>query len=84
MCEDIAARQKFGFSKYGTTLWGASLPPLRLVRHAYEESLDKSIYLRALMDTIEKLGLTEVFESRTEVELLAALQRRLEDDRAQA
>ena len=44
VCEDIAARQRVGLAKYGCTV---EQSPDDMLRHAYEESLDLCVYLRA-------------------------------------
>lgn len=44
VCGDIAARQQVGLAKYGVSVEGS---PDDMLRHAYEEALDLSVYLRA-------------------------------------
>ena len=44
VCEDIAARQQVGLAKYGVSVEDS---PDDMLRHAYEEALDLSVYLRA-------------------------------------
>lgn len=54
VCEDIAKRQQFGLSKYGVSV---ADNPLRLrawLQHAYEETLDKAVYLRRAIEQIDK------------------------------
>jgi hypothetical protein len=46
VCEDIARRQAHGVAKYGTTVADNPLALVQWLQHAYEESLDLSIYLR--------------------------------------
>jgi hypothetical protein len=44
VCADIAARQRLGILKYGRTV---AESPDDMLQHAYEESLDLCIYLKA-------------------------------------
>ena len=50
VCADIAARQRVGIAKYGTTLEGNPAGRVERIRHAYEEALDLPIYLRWELD----------------------------------
>jgi hypothetical protein len=50
---DIAARQRVGIAKYGTTIEANPLPLLGWLRHAYEECLDQAVYLRRAIAAIE-------------------------------
>ena len=54
VCEDIADRQKKGISKYGVTVAENPLPLKQWLQHAYEETLDKAIYLKRAIAEIEK------------------------------
>lgn len=54
VCEDIAARQKFGFTKYGTTVANNPLKLRQWLWHAYEEALDKAIYLRRACEELDR------------------------------
>jgi len=54
VCRDIASRQVFGLQKYGTTVELNSQPKQFWQRSLYEELLDAAIYLRRLMDDVEK------------------------------
>ncbi len=54
VCNDIARRQQFGINKYGTTVADNPLDLYDWLRHAYEETLDKAIYLRRTMEQIER------------------------------
>lgn len=47
VCDDIATRQKLGIAKYGTTVAENPLELKEWLQHAYEETLDKAIYLKA-------------------------------------
>ena len=51
VCDDIAARQRLGILKYGRTV--AESPDDMLI-HAYEESLDLCVYLKAEITKREK------------------------------
>ena len=53
VCEDIAARQRLGLAKYGTTVAGNPLPLREWLQHAYEECLDQAIYLRRAIAEID-------------------------------
>lgn len=46
VCADIAARQQRGIAKYGVTVQDNQLPLKEWLQHAYEETLDKAIYLK--------------------------------------
>jgi hypothetical protein len=46
VCADILARQQLGIAKYGTTVADSPLPLKQWLQHAYEETLDKAIYLK--------------------------------------
>lgn len=50
VCADIARRQAHGVQKYGQTVAANPLPLRAWLQHAYEESLDFSIYLRRAME----------------------------------
>ena len=52
VCEDIAARQRVGLAKYGVSVEDS---PDDMLRHAYEEALDLSVYLRAELERQDKL-----------------------------
>jgi hypothetical protein len=54
VCADIAARQRVGIKKYGTTLGDNPLTTLQTLQHAYEESLDFPIYLKKLIVDMSK------------------------------
>ena len=47
VCEDIAARQRVGLAKYGVSVEDSQDD---MLRHAYEEALDLSVYLRAELE----------------------------------
>jgi predicted HAD superfamily Cof-like phosphohydrolase len=46
VCEDITTRQQMGIRKYGTQVCDNPLSHKEWLQHAYEESLDRSIYLK--------------------------------------
>lgn len=46
VCEDIASRQRYGLGKYPTTVEENPSPLVDWLQHAYEETLDKAIYLK--------------------------------------
>lgn len=54
VCEDIAARQAKGVVKYGKTVEENPLPLRQWLQHAYEECLDKAIYLKRAMEEMDK------------------------------
>lgn len=53
VCQDIAARQALGVSKYGTTVADNPLTHKQWLQHAYEEALDMAIYLKRAMAEID-------------------------------
>lgn len=53
ICADIARRQAHGLAKYGTTVEGNPLPLRAWLQHAYEETLDKAVYLRRAIEEID-------------------------------
>ena len=54
VCLDIIARQKKGIEKYGTTVEDNPLTLKEWLQHAYEETLDKAVYLRRAIEELEK------------------------------
>jgi hypothetical protein len=65
ICREIAARQRLGVTKYGTTLADNPAPLKARMRHALEEALDLAVYARwaaqAAVDSVVPVwGLTEV------------------------
>lgn len=54
VCDDIAKRQATGVAKYGTTVADNPLELKAWLQHAYEETLDKAIYLKRAIREIEK------------------------------
>lgn len=53
VCDDIAERQRMGINKYGTTVCANPLELRQWLQHAYEESLDKAIYLKRAIQKID-------------------------------
>lgn len=54
VCADITRRQAHGVAKYGQTVAGNPLPLKAWLQHAYEETLDKAVYLKRAIAEIEK------------------------------
>ena len=54
VCLDIIARQQRGIEKYGTTVEENNLGLKAWLQHAYEETLDKAIYLKRAIEEMEK------------------------------
>jgi len=54
VCEDIAARQLKGICKYGTTVLEKTLELKEWLQHAYEETLDKAVYLKRAIYEMER------------------------------
>lgn len=53
VCDDIARRQAYGIAKYGTTVADNPLTLREWLNHAYEETLDKAVYLRHAIAEID-------------------------------
>jgi hypothetical protein len=53
VCADIAARQRKGIEKYGTTVEKNPLTLREWLSHSYQECLDMAIYLRRSMDEMD-------------------------------
>ena len=54
VCRDIAERQKRGIQKYGVSVAENPLQLRDWLNHAYEETLDKAVYLRRAIAEIDK------------------------------
>ena len=54
VCQDIAQRQQKGLAKYGVTVADNPLPLKDWLHHAYEETLDKAIYLKRAIQEMDK------------------------------
>jgi hypothetical protein len=53
VCDDITRRQAHGIAKYGQTIADNPLPLRGWLQHAYEETLDKAVYLRRAIAEID-------------------------------
>lgn len=58
MCADIAERQQKGIAKYGVTVAENPLELREWLQHAYEETLDKAIYLKRAIAEMENTKAT--------------------------
>ncbi len=54
VCSDIAKRQQVGLAKYKTTVEANPLSLREWLQHAYEETLDKAVYLKRAIEEMEK------------------------------
>lgn len=54
VCQDIAERQQKGIAKYGVTVESNPLTLRQWLQHAYEETLDKAVYLKRAMEEMDK------------------------------
>jgi hypothetical protein len=54
VCKDIAERQKKGIAKYGCTVASNPLSLKAWLQHAYEETLDKAVYLKRAIAEMEQ------------------------------
>lgn len=54
VCRDIAARQKKGMQKYKMSVASNPAQLGKWLQHAYEETLDKAIYLKRAMRELKK------------------------------
>jgi hypothetical protein len=52
---DILTRQQHGLAKYGTSVANNPLDLRQWVQHAYEEALDLSVYLRRILQQLDKM-----------------------------
>lgn len=59
VCEDISRRQAFGMGKYGVSVENNPLTQREWVNHAYQEALDLAVYLRRIMEEMDKSNETE-------------------------
>lgn len=53
VCEDITRRQALGIEKYGQTVAENPLSLCEWLQHAYEETLDKAIYLKRAIEEMK-------------------------------
>lgn len=56
VCQDIAERQARGIAKYGTTVADNPLSLPEWLQHAYEETLDKAVYLKRAIEELRGEG----------------------------
>jgi hypothetical protein len=56
--EDMKSRQEKGLKEYGVPVIANSLSLLQWLQHAYEETLDKAVYIRAAIEKIKSAGVT--------------------------
>lgn len=54
VCEDIRCRQQLGINKYKTTVADNPLEVRAWMQHAYEETLDKAIYLKRAIQEMDR------------------------------
>lgn len=54
VCSDITERQRRGVAKYGVTVAENPLSLREWLQHAYEETLDKAIYLKRAIAAMER------------------------------
>jgi len=55
VCDLIAARQRLGTAKYGTTVAANPLTHREWLQHALEEALDLSIYLQRTIEELDAM-----------------------------
>lgn len=60
VCQDIAKRQQLGMAKYGVSVSDNPLELRQWVQHAYEEALDMAVYLRRIMQDMDKVSVLNV------------------------
>ena len=60
VCIEIARRQEMGIAKYGTTVADNPLSLRQWLQHAYEETLDKAIYLKRAIAEIDAQELRDI------------------------
>ena len=65
--KDIENRRDVGFKKYGVTLDREDLSLKDWVQHAYEESLDKSLYLKKIITMLDTEETKDFNQLRREV-----------------
>ncbi len=51
---DLRRRAEFGLAKYGQTVADNPATLREWLNHAYEETLDKAVYLRRAMDELDR------------------------------
>ena len=55
VCKDIAKRQELGLSKYGVSVRDNPIDLKEWLQHAYEETLDKAVYLKRAIEEMENV-----------------------------
>lgn len=75
VCADIKARQQMGIDKYKTTVAKNPLELKQWLQHAYEETLDKAIYLKRAMQDLDVIVNTNIANS---VDISTIAQRTME------
>ena len=60
VCIEISKRQEFGIAKYGTTVADNPLSLRQWLVHAFEETLDKAIYLKRAIAEIDAQELRDI------------------------
>ena len=60
VCLDIGSRQEMGIAKHGTTVADNPLSLRQWLQHAYEETLDKAIYLKRAIAEIDAQDLRDL------------------------
>ena len=60
VCLDIGSRQEKGIAKYGTPVADNPLRLRQWLQHAYEETLDKAIYLKRAIAEIDAQELRDI------------------------
>ena len=63
VCNDIAERQQKGIAKYGVTVAENPLELREWLQHAYEETLDKAIYLKRAIMEMENNAISKPHEN---------------------
>ena len=54
VCNDISRRQQLGINKYKVAVRENDLTLREWLQHAYEETLDKAIYLKRAIEQLDK------------------------------
>jgi hypothetical protein len=72
VCADIASRQRLGIAKYGKTVAGNPLTLREWLWHAYEETLDKAVYLRRAVDEIDRSRGKHIDRALSELRVIEA------------
>lgn len=54
LIQEMARRDNFGYSKYGTTTMDNPLSLIQWLQHALEETLDQAVYLKRALEKIKE------------------------------